>query len=343
MSASKSNTRWKPSLLAVALAVAASPSIPAHAQDTADFFKGKTITILVGAGTGGSYMLYAQLLADHMKRHVPGQPNIVVKSMGGQGGGLDTANVMQNTASRDGLTIGLIQQTVVHAQVINPQFVKYDARTWNWLGNMTYIANALAVWHTSKAKTIEEAKKFEVIAGATGPNSPTYIVPSFLNKHVGTKFKIVTGYRGTRDLDLALLRGEIQARGGSWLSVELNMPKEVAEGKMTPLVVASSKRDPSIKDTPTVIELVSDPRVKRAAEFLSTDADFSRAFFVPPGVPADRLAALRKAFTDSMKDPALLDEAKKRKMPISPTTPKDLEEATLKVVGTPKDIADMAK
>ncbi len=327
-----------------ALLAAVAVAQPASAQKPVeDFYKGRTITILVGAGAGGSFALYSQLLADHMKKYVPGQPNMIVRSMGGQGGGLDTANFMQNAASRDGLTIGLNLNTIVIAQVINPQFAKYDARTWNWIGNMAFIPNALAVWHTAKAQTIEEAKKHEVIVGATGPTSPTYIVPNFLNKFAGTKFKIVKGYKGSRDLDLAMLRGEVEARGGSWLSVELNMPKELAAKQIRPLVVASLKRIPRIKETPTIAELVTDPKHKQAAEFLSADADFSRAYYLPPGVPADRITALRKAFAAAVKDPELLAEAKKRKMPIDPTTPEDLTEATRKILATPPDVAALAK
>ncbi|MGE0627880.1 MAG: Bug family tripartite tricarboxylate transporter substrate binding protein [Hyphomicrobiaceae bacterium] len=336
-------TRIGASVAALAAMVAGVAS-PAAAQDKiAQFYKGRTVTILVGAGAGGSFMLYAQLLADHMKRHIPGEPNMVAKSLGGQGGGLETAIIMQNTASKDGLTMGLTQNTVVLAQVINPQYAKYDARTWNWVGNMTYLPNALAVWHTAKAQTLEEAKKVQIVAGSTGPNSPTYIVPNFLNKFAGTKFKIVSGYKGTRDLDVAMMRGEIDARGGSWFSVEINLPTELKEKKIKPLVVASTKRLPRIKDTPTIIELVSDPRQKQAAMFLSADAEFSRAFFLPPGVPADRIAALRKAFADTMKDEKMLADAKKRRMPIEPTTPAELEEATKRVLATPKDVADLAK
>ena len=142
-------------------------STPASAQD-ADFYKGRTISILVGAGEGGSFVPYAQMLAEHMKRHIPGAPTIIVKTMGGQGGGLDTAIQMQNTASKDGLTMAMTQQTIVLAQVINPEFARYDARTWNWVGNMAAIRNMLAVWHTAKAQSVEDAKTRELIAGATG-------------------------------------------------------------------------------------------------------------------------------------------------------------------------------
>ncbi len=317
---------------------------PAVAQDAgAEFYRGKTISILVGAGEGGSFVPYAQILAEHMKRHIPGAPNIIVKTMGGQGGGLDTAIQMQNTATKDGLTMAMTQQTIVLAQVINPEFARYDARTWNWVGNMAAIRNMLAVWHTAKAQSVEAAKTTEAIVGATGPSSPTYIMPSFLNRFAGTKFKIVSGYKGTADLNLAMQRGEIEVRGGSWVSVELAVPEFITEKKLKPIVFASLDRDPGNKDVPTLAELVSDPQAKQAAEFISAEAAFGRAFFLPPGVPADRVATLRKAFEAMIKDPVMLADAAKKRLPIDPTTAEDLTKVTAKVVATPKDVAALAK
>ena len=317
---------------------------PAAAQDpVADFYRGRTVTILVGAGEGGSFVPYAQLLAEHMKRHIPGQPTIIVKTLGGQGGGLDTAIQMSNTVPKDGLTLAMTQQTIVVAQVLNPEFARYDARQWNWVGNMVAIRNMLAVWHTAKAQSVEAAKTNAVIVGATGPSSPTYIVPNFLNTYAGTKFKIVSGYKGTADLNLAMQRGEIEARGGSWLSVVLQAPEMIAEGRIKPIVVASISRDPALPDVPTMAEAVSAPEHKRAAEFLSAESDYGRAFFLPPNVPAERVAALRKSFQAAVADPALLADASKRHMPIEPTTAEALTALTEKVIATPKEIVQLAK
>jgi tripartite-type tricarboxylate transporter receptor subunit TctC len=343
VSSMKTHGPRAPITTALALALSVAMSLPAEAQDATDFFKGRTISILVGAGAGGSFVPYAQLLADHMKSHIPGQPSIIVKTMGGQGGGLDTAIQMQNTASRDGLTWGMTQQTIVMAQVINPQFAKYDARTWNWLGNMAQIPNMLAVWHTAKAQSVEAAKQHETIVGATGPSSPTYIMPSFLNRFAGTKFKIVTGYKGTADLNLAMQRGEIEVRGGSWVSVELQAPQFIKEKTLKPIVFASIGRDPGNKDVPTLTELVTDPKAKQAADFISSESAFGRAFFLPPGVPADRVALLRKAFEAALKDPALIEDAKKKRLPLDPTDYKALTAITAKVIATPPEIAALAK
>ena len=329
--------------MALALSLPLLGSAPALAQDASDFYKGKTISILVGAGEGGSFVPYAQVLAEYMKRHIPGTPNIIVKTMGGQGGGLDTAIQMQNTQPRDGTVMAMTQQTIVLAQVINPEFARYDARTWNWLGNMSTVRNVLAVWHTAKGQSVELIKQHETIAGATGPSSPTYIMPSFLNRFAGTKFKIVSGYKGTADLNLAMQRGEIEVRGGSWLSVELALPDEIKTKKIKPIVFASLDRDPGNKDTPTLSELVTDPQAKQAAEFISAEASFGRAFFLPPNVPADRVALLRKAFEATIKDPELIADAKKKNLPLEPTSWEELTKLTGKVIATPKEVAALAK
>lgn len=318
--------------------------LPAKAQDpVADFYRSKTISILVGAGEGGSFVPYAQMLAEHMKRHIPGTPTMIVKTLGGQGGGLDTAIQMQNTVAKDGLTMAMTQQTIVLSQVINPEFARYDARTWSWVGNMAAIRNMLAVWHTAKAQSVVEARSHEVIVGSTGPASPTYIIPNFLNKFAGTKFRIVTGYKGTADLNLAMQRGEIEARGGSWVSVELAAPEMITQKKLKPIVFASLSRDPGNKDTPTLAEFVADPRHKQAAEFLSAEAEFGRAFFLPPGVPAERVAALRKAFEATLKDPALVDDAAKKRLPLDPTSAEDLTRVTARVIATPSDVVQLTK
>jgi tripartite-type tricarboxylate transporter receptor subunit TctC len=329
--------------LALAVALPVALPVAATAQDAGDFYKGRTISILVGAGEGGSFVPYAQVLAEHMKRHIPGSPNIIVKTMGGQGGGLDTAIQMQNTQPRDGTVMAMTQQTIVLSQVINPEFARFDARTWNWVGNMATIRNMLAVWHTAKGQSIDLIKQHETIAGATGPSSPTYIMPSFLNRFAGTKFKIVTGYKGTADLNLAMQRGEIEVRGGSWLSVELALPDEIKTKKIKPLVFASIERDPGNKDVPTLAELVTDPKAKQAAEFISAEASFGRAFFMPPNVPADRVAIIRRAFDAALKDPELIADAKKKNLPLEPIGWEELTKVTAKVIATPKEIAELAK
>lgn len=315
----------------------------AQAQDLASFYANKEISFIVGSDPGGSFDPYARALASHMPKHIPGKPHIVVRFGGGQGGGIQSAIQLHNTASRDGLTMGMLQQTIVLNQVLQPQFARYDAREWYWLGNMAAVRNMLALWHTAPAQTIEEAKKTEVIIGATGKASPTFIVPDTMNRFLGTKFKMVMGYKGAADLNLAMQRGEIQGRGASWLSVQLSLPQEIKEGKIKPIVFASITREPSEPNVPTLAELMTNPLHKRAAEFLSAESDYGRSVLLPPGVPADRAKMMRAAFEATMKDKDFLAEAEKLRIVIEPISGDMLAQITRQIVETPAEVLDLVK
>ena len=328
---------------ALRLMISSALMLTAQLAQAEDFYRGKVITFLVGSGEGGSFGIYGQVLAQHMPKYIPGNPKIIVKYYGGQSGGLTLANQMQSAITPDGLTFAMTQQTIVPNQLINPDYAQYDARTWIWLGNMAPIRNMLAVYHTAKAQSVEDAKQHEVIVGATGPSSPTYILPDLLNKFVGTKFKIITGYKGTADLNLAMMRGEIQGRGGSWLSVEQAAPEMIQKKEIKAIVYAALSRDPANPDVPTLPELVKDPTQKQAAEFVSSESDYGRAVFLPPRVPADRVDILRKAFDATMKDAEFLAEAKRLQMPIEPISPQRMAEITQRILATPKNIVDLTK
>ncbi len=315
-----------------ALLVASILTGVARAESVEDFYKGKTITLFVGAGVGGSYDMYARLLAPALSKHMPGHPTVVVKLILGGGGGLPAALHMQRTAPRDGTSLGMTQQTIVVAQLIESVAAgKYDVNTWGWVGLMAPIRNMLAVWHTAPAQTLEEARHKEVIVGANGRTSPTTIVPQVLNEIHGTKFKIIQGYNGISGLNLALERGEIQGRGASWLSVVTATPHYITEKKLKPLVFEGLSKEPGFPDVPLLIELAKTEQQKQAVTLISSAAEFGRAVFTTPEVPADRLAALRRAFDAAMKDPELLAEAKKRDMPIEPQTGEALQKIAAQV------------
>lgn len=315
----------------------------AQAQQPADFYKGKTITFLVGAGAGASYDFYARALADHMGRHIPGQPRIVVKTTGGQAGGRDVAEAMSNSVAPDGLTIAMTQQTVVLHQVLEPKAARYDARKWYWLGNMAPIRNMLLVWSSARAQSVAEAKQHEVAIGATSTSSPTYIVPHTLNRFAGTKFRIITGYKGVADLDLAMRRGEIEGRGASWLSAQIALADEIRNKQVRAIVFASRTRDPSAPDTPTLSEVMPDEKGRKVADFLAAESDYGRSVFVSGAVPEDRAKALRTAFEATMKDKDFLAGAQKMKLDIEPIDGDTLGKLTLDVVNAPAEIVELAK
>ena len=328
--------------LALGLALLPLCGVTASAQGVEQFYTGKTISFIVGAGAGGSYDIYARTLANHMGKHMPGKPIIVVKLAGGVGGGISTSVQMEHTAPKDGLTIGMTQQTNVTSQLTEANVAgKYDISKWRWLGNMAPLRNFAGVWHTAPAQTLEEATKTEVIMGATGRNSPTFTVPQALNEILGTKFKFVLGYNGAADL--AMERGEIQGRGASWIIVVTQAPQYVREKKLKPLVVDGLTRDPLLPEVPTLLELARNEEQKAALLMICGSSEFARAVFLPPGVPQERVDALRKAFDATMKDPEFLAEAEKVQIPIEPNGGENLDKIARQIVTTPASAVTLAK
>jgi tripartite-type tricarboxylate transporter receptor subunit TctC len=316
----------------------------AQAQSVEQFYNGKTITFMVGAGAGGSYDIYARVLAAHMSKHIPGKPTIIVKLAGGVGGGISTSIQMEHTAPKDGTMIGMTQQTNVTSQLVEAQVAgKYDISKWRWVGNMAPLRNFLGVWHTAPAQSLEEATQKEVIIGATGRNSPTFTVPQALNEIMGTKFKFVLGYNGAADLNLAMERGEIQGRGASWISVVTQAPQYIEQKKLKPLVVDGLTRDPLLPDVPTLVELAKTPEQKAALLMICGSSEFARAVFLPPGVPQDRVDALRRAFDATMKDPDFLAEAKKMMIPVEPNGGENLDKIAREIVATSPQAIALAK
>jgi tripartite-type tricarboxylate transporter receptor subunit TctC len=328
---------------AAALLFALAASVPASANAVSDFYHGKTVTLYVGAGAGGSYDIYARTLAEHMGAHIPGTPTMIVKMAGGVGGGLPAANYVNASAPKDGTLIAMTQQTIVANQLLYPQSAHYDVRQWNWIGLMAPTRNMLAVWYTAPAQTIEEATKKEVIVGATGRASPTFLVPQILNETLGTKFKIVLGYNGVADLNIAMERGEIEGRGASWISVATQAPQYITEHKLKALVVDGLTREPLIPDVPLMMEVMKTDQQRETVAFISSAAEFGRSAFAPPGVPADRVAALRAAFDAAMKDPALLASAKQRKIPIEPQGGEELGKVAAKIASSSPQAVEAAR
>ena len=316
----------------------------AHADDVEKFFAGKTVTLTVASGPGGSYDVYARALVDHLGAHIPGKPTVIEKLTSGVGGGIATAIQLEHTAPRDGSVLGMTQQTNLVSQLTESSVRgEFDVGTWNWVGLMTPVRNMLAVWYTAPAQTLEEAKHKQVLIGATGRASPTFTVPQTLNQIVGAKFKMVLGYQGVADLNLAMERGEIQGRGASWSSVIIQAPQYIEQKKLKPLVVDGLTKEPTLPDVPLLVDLATTEKQKQAVRLMSSAADFGRAVFAPPGVPADRVDALRRAFDATMKDPAFLAEAEKLKLPIEPQTGEYLMKITQTVLKTSPDAINYAR
>lgn len=307
-----------------------------------NFYEGKTVTIVVGSPPTGSYASYSVLLANHLGKHIPGNPNVVTDFRGGGDGGVGSSQYIEQAAPKDGTYFGITQQTIPVNQYLQPDVGNYDVGTWQWIGGISPIRNMLSLWHTSPAQTIDEAKETEVRVGATSSSSPMYIVPHMMNVFLGTKFNIILGYDGIGGANLAMEQGETQGRGASWASVVIRTPHYIEDNLLKPIVVDGATRDPALPDTPTLIELAPDQDTRQVFEFLAASSIFGRSYFFPPQVPSDRVEIMRQAFVDTMNDPEFLAEAAASNINIEPVSAETLASAAASLADVPEAIVQRA-
>jgi tripartite-type tricarboxylate transporter receptor subunit TctC len=318
--------------------------VPVRAEAVAEFYKGKTISMVVQTTTGNDYDNRGRLFARYMGDLLPGKPTIVARNMPG-GGGVVASNWLAKVAPRDGSVISMLMQTASMNQALGMGQIQYDVRELGWIGNTSDTPSVVTVWHTAGAKTIEDAKKREIVLGGT-VGTASVIYPTVLNDLVGTKFKVVTGYPGGNQINLAMESGEVQGRGSnSWSSWKSTRPEWIAENKIFNLVQIALRRAPDLEGVPLMMELAQNDFDRDLLRFLSADTAIARAMVTTPGVPADRLAALRHAFDASMKLPALINEAAKLQMdlewlggPESQKIVTSIIEADPKVIARARDI-----
>jgi tripartite-type tricarboxylate transporter receptor subunit TctC len=328
--------------LAVALLLAASADA-SRADAISDFYKGKTIRLIISADAGGSYDSDARLVGRHIGRHIPGNPTVVPENMLGASG-RTAATYMYNAASKDGSVIAVMQQSLPMGQALGEPGVNYDAAKFNWIGSPVRPDETLVVWHTTGVKTIEDAKKKEVIIGATSPTGMNYVYPKLANELLGTKFKIVPGYPGGTPIVLALERGEVEGRGSNpWSEWKATKPDWVRDKKIIPLMQMSLFKHPDLPDVPLMVDLAPNDTARTVLEIVTITGELGRPFMAPPGVPADRIAALRQAFDETMKDPEFLADAAKLHKEIHAIGWKEMENLVQRVLSAPKSATDLLK
>jgi tripartite-type tricarboxylate transporter receptor subunit TctC len=318
--------------LAAPLTVAADP--------ISDFYRGKTLNVLVGVGAGGEYDLLARTLAKHIGRHIPGNPIAVTQNMTGASG-LKMANFMFTQAPQDGTYIGVIQNTLIASQAVGLPGVQFDAAKFRWLGTIAPVVETMAVWHTTGVKTTEDARKKEVIAGGTARGAITYGFPSLMNELIGTKFKIVTGYDGGNQINLAMERGEVEARNNTWSSWKTTKASWLQDKKIA-VIAQAGPRAPDL-DAPSLEDMARTPDERRIIELVVSGTQFGRPFTITPGTPEDRVKALRAAFDATMKDTDFLADAASLNFDVTPVSGEALDKIAEKVVSTPKDLAARAR
>jgi len=316
------------------LAVAASLLVAAASGAGAeDFYQGKTIKLVVPSAPGGGYDSYGRTLAQYMSKHIPGEPTIVVQNMPG-GGGLTGANWLFTVAPKDGLTIGLIQRGVPFYPFFGDKNAQFEPLKFNWLGSITAEAGAITVFHTAKAQTLADAFKSEIVLGGSGPNdSETY--PFLMNNTIGTKFRIVSGYKANTETLLAIERGEVEGLSGSWSSMKSNRPDWVKDKLVRPLVQIAKVKQPDLPDVPLIMDFVKKDEDRIMWTVALSMAQAGRPVAAPPGIPPDLLKILRKGFDDTMKDAAFIADMERTRRDVSPETGEAMEKLLAEVAGFP--------
>src|SRR3954467_12319746 len=310
-------------------------SVPANAESVADFYKGKQIRVIVRTTPATDYDEYSRLIARFMGKYIPGHPSMIVVNMPG-GGGITAANYFTQIAPHDGTVIGVVSQglAVDQAMGMSPQ-LKADLREFNWIANVIHSNQLLVVWHTSPTKTIEDAKRRVTTIGTTGAGSASVQYPAFYNNVIGTKFKIVFGYPGGQHIDLAMERGEVEGRGtnpySGWMA---SKPTWIPQKLIIPLVQAGVEKEPALPDVRRIPDLSEKPADKPLLEFMGRASTVGRPLATTPGVPAERVAALRNAFAATLKDPEFIAAAAREKLDVRPQTGETLQDVIGGLIAT---------
>ena len=332
--------RWISCVVAVgALAACAQ----ARAAGVEDFYRGKTISIVIGFSAGGDYDLRARMLARHMDRHIPGQPAILARNMPGAGG-VAATNWLAKLAPRDGTSSLMASQNTPLIQALGTPGVEFDARQFAWIGNTTNSPNLISVWAGRGVKTIDDARRREVAVGASGVGSGSYYYPFAANVVGKTRFKIVTGYPGGNDINIAMERGEVDGRGSNSLAAwKSTRPQWIAEGKLIHLVQIALQRHPELPDVPLLSDLAETDIDRQAMRLIAAETAMARAVAASPDIPAERVSALRRAFDATMRDREFMAEADRLGFDINPATGEEVQAIVMDIVNAPAPVVQRTK
>lgn len=324
-------------LVCAALTLAA----PATATEIADFYAGKTISLIVASGPGGGYDLYARTLARHYTRHVPGNPAMVIQYAPG-GGGIVAANNVYGLARRDGTGMGLLASSTFLLAAVGDRNTKFDNLKFTFIGNMNEEVDTCSVWRTTGIKSFDDIRAREVIIGTAGPGSNSHSFPLGMNSVLGAKFKTVPGYQGGAQIrTTAMERGELQGTCGIFVStLGAQFSKQLADGDLRVVVQMGLARHPNYKDVPNALELASDANGRAMLELLFAQLALGRPVLGPPEIPADRAAALQKAFDSTMADPQFRAEAEKSRVELRWFGAARMKEVMERMESAPKTVKD---
>lgn len=327
----------------VAAALLGGAASPAVADDVADFYRGKRINFVIGFGTGGGYDIYARLFGRFIGEHIPGKPTVVPQNMPGAGS-RRAANWLYAVAPKDGTAIAIIGQATPTDQALGQPGIQFDARMFNWIGNLVVVNNIMFVSAMSGVATLDDAKRKALAIGATGASSPSVLYPLVSNNLLGTKFKIVAGYSGGGDINLAVERHELDGRGSnSWATMKSTRADWLRDRSINILFQVGPRREPDLPEVPLWSELGEGEAQRQVLDILSGDVAVGRPILTAPGVPADRVQALRKAFDDTVADPQFLAAARQANMYINPMGGEELQAIIGRIAAPPDRILTLLR
>jgi tripartite-type tricarboxylate transporter receptor subunit TctC len=306
-----------------------------------DFYKGKTITIVVGFGPGGGYDLTARLLARHMGRFIPGSPNMVVTNMPGASG-IKSVNYLYSIAPRDGTVLGTFHSASPFYEATHMPGVQYKSAELSWIGNLSRSVNAVAVWHETGVRTLDDAKSATVVMAALAGAGIMDTYPRLLNNLFGTKFQIVAGYESTNTVNI-VERGEVQGATTAWNTWKIARPQWIKEGKIVPLVQIGPEKDAELAHVPLLDELARNEEQQQMFRLISGNVAIERPFTAPPQIPLDRLEVLRRAFDQTTRDPAFLADAERMQSDVDPQTGETVQRIVAAIVNTPSSVIEKLK
>jgi tripartite-type tricarboxylate transporter receptor subunit TctC len=308
---------WRTAHTLIIIVVVMWAVTPTYAESVAEFYSGKQITLIVGASAGGGYDTQARLVARHLGKNVPGNPTIIVQNMPGAGS-LTATNYIQNAAPKDGTVIALVMRGMLLIKNWSPASVRFDLSHLNWIGSVNSEVAVTAAWHTAPHKTVKDLFDKELIVGGTTGVDPE-TTPRLFNALLGTKFKIVNGYPGTTEIILAMERGEVQGIGDwSWSSMKTARPDWLRDGKITLLMQAALQKDPELPDLPSALDFVKNDADRKVMELYLTQKTVARPVIAPPGIPVERLAALRAGFIALAQDKDFIADAQNTRLEVAP-------------------------
>ena len=315
--------------------VAAAPAIAQG--EVAAFYQGKQLRMIVGSAVGGGYDLFARIVARHIVHHIPGHPTMIVQNQP-SAGGVAMANQLYSQGPKDGTVIGVPINGLPTAPLLQPG-TQFDATRLIWIGSTNREAYVAFVWHTVAVQSITDLTSKEVVVGATTPGTTMVDFPLLVNDVLGLKFKVVRGYQGTPQINLAIERGEVQGMGGlGWASVKAQTPHWISEKKIKVLAQYGFKRYAELPDVPSMFELAKSDADRQAMTMLFARTEYGRPYFLPPDVPPERVDALRRAFDATMKDPAFISEAARLQFDVDPLTGEQVQALVAQLANTPREV-----